>query len=107
MEDRHLEVLLRLDERLVGLTQRVEESIRMDTAAIREIRSNHILLASQVRDHARDIQNISDHRKEIAELRGRIRELETFKKNALWLTGGVTFVVTLVFNKLVALWPWS
>lgn len=105
--DRHLEILLRVDERLASLTQRVEESIRVDTAAIRDLQANHALLASQVRDSARDIQQMSDHRKEIQKLTDRINELERFKKNVMWITAGATTVVTMVVNKILALLPWS
>jgi hypothetical protein len=107
LADRHLEILLRVDERVNILVQRVDASIAADTAALETQRINVAALSTLVSANATEIRMLKNQATEMAKTNVRITALEDFKKTVLLITAGVSAAFTLLINKLVAMWPWS
>lgn len=107
MDDKHLEILLRLDESVKHLTRKVDDSIRADAVLFETGRNNHQALVQQVADHAREIKLLTDQHAELKSLSQRVSELEGYKRALLLIAAGVSSVFTLVINKIVSSWPWG
>lgn len=107
MEDRYLEVLLRLDESVRQLTVKVNDSIVQDRNALEHRRKEHQLLSDQVQGHAREITQLTDQFKQLRTLDRRVTELEFFKRILIYVAAAVSSVMTLVINKIMSLWHWG
>ena len=89
MDDRHLEMLHRLDERVKSIAKAIDQNHIDDTTARAAVK-----------------EEIIAHRAETDNLHRRIEALERFRKTALALVAAISSAVTMAVHKVVAAW-WS